>query len=176
MEDIKIELPLCNQFDSAHDPTWVHRICAICSLWMLLKLHNSEFDVPVMELVQQGLANNAYMENIGWRHQGIVELAATHGLLLHFAEKFFYTPEEKHIGSAIIYENLRNNRPVIVSIFHHLNPAKSGHMVVVHGLQQFQGQAIGYYVQDPDASFRGHNYFLTRDEFLAGWRGGLIYR
>ncbi len=176
MEDIKIDVPLCNQFDSGHDPAWVRRICAICSLWMLLKLHDFKFDVPVMELVQQGLNNNGYMENIGWRHRGIVELAATHGLSLQFAEKFFYTSEEKQIGAGIISENLRNNQPVIVSIFHHLNPAKGGHMVVVHGLQQFQGQAIGYYIQDPDLSFRGHNYFLTRDEFLAGWRGGLIYR
>lgn len=175
MEDIKIELPLCDQFDTAHDPAWAYRMCAICSLWMLLKHRDPSFAVAPMELVRQALAKNAYLENIGWRHWGIVQLAKDYGLNLKYAEKFFYSPEEKEIGAKIISDDIKKNRPVIVSVFHHLNPAKGSHMVVVHGMQEFNGKPIGYYIQDPDASFRGHNYFLTKEEFFSGWRGGLIY-
>jgi hypothetical protein len=176
MREIKIDLPVCNQFDDNHDKQWAHRMCAICSLLMLLKLHNPELRISAEELLREGLLANAYLENVGWKHAGIVELASRHGLKLEFAPRFFYTPEEKEAGMAIINIDLKNNHPAIVSVFHHLNPAKGGHMVVVHGLQEFSGQTIGYYIQDPDASFRGHNYFLTKQEFIDGWRGGLIYQ
>ena len=176
MRDLKIDVPLCDQFDTAHDTAWAHRMCAICSLWMLLKYHDLAFNMSAMSLLQQALVEDSYLENIGWRHWGIVKVAEENGLKLKYAEKFFYTLEEKEIGTTIIATNLKNHHPVIVSVFHHLNPAKGGHMVVIHGLQEFNDVAIGYYIQDPDASFRGHNYFLTKEEFFAGWRGGLIYQ
>ena len=72
MTELKIKLPICNQYDTEHDPQWSHRICAICSLWMLLKLHDPKFDVSVMDLVEKGLAKDGYLENIGWKHSVIV--------------------------------------------------------------------------------------------------------
>ena len=175
MKDIKLDVPICNQYDNAHDKSWAYRMCAICSLWMLLKYQNPQFNVSVMDLLQQALAKDSYLENIGWRHWGIVKVAEENGLVLRYAERFFYTPEEKEVGAVIIATNLKNRHPVMASVFHHLNPAKGGHMVVIYGFQEFKGQPIGYYIQDPDASFRGHNYFLTKEEFFAGWRGGLIF-
>ena len=80
MREIKIDLPVCNQFDEQHDPQWAHRICAVCSLWMRLKLHDPKFNVPVMDLVKIGLAKDGYLENIGWKHKAIVELAKDFGL------------------------------------------------------------------------------------------------
>lgn len=175
MEDIKIELPVCNQYDQTHDPAWAHRICAICSLWMLLKLKNPEFKVPVMDLVHEALAQDGYLENVGWKHGAIVALGKKHGLPLQYVRKFFYGPEEKEIGLSIIDKNLENKQPVIISVFSHFTPARGAHMVVVHGFQRFIGSTVGYYIQDPDATFRGHNYFVTREELIANWRGGMIY-
>lgn len=175
MREIKINLPVCDQFNQTHDPEWAHRMCAICSLHMLLKHHNPEFSVSPAGLLEQGLAANAYLENIGWKHAGVVQLAAVHGLPLQYAQRFFYTPEEKEVGLKLINQNLKNNQPVMVSVFHELNPSKAGHMVVIHGLQEFNATTIGYHIQDPDSRWRGHNYFLTRQEFIDGWRGGLIY-
>jgi len=37
------------------------------------------------------------------------------------------------------------------------------------------GRILGYHIQDPDPSKRGHNYFVIKKEFLNGWRGGMIY-
>lgn len=174
MREILIPLPISNQFDPAHDESWAHRICAICSLHMLLQHRNPAFAEPVMELVRKGVARQAYLENIGWKHAGVVQLAAERGLQLKFAARFYYSPDEKEAGLKLINQNLEAGQPVIASVFHELNPAKGAHMVVVHGLQEFSGTLIGYHIQDPDPRFRGHNYFLTKQEFLAGWRGGLI--
>ncbi len=176
MQEIHIDLPVCNQFDDAHEKEWAHRICAICSLWILLKLHDPKFSRSVMDLVHEAVARDGYLENIGWKHAALVALAGEYGLTLHHAAKFFYTREEKESGLAIINKNLENRHPVIVSVFHELNPAKAGHMVVINGLQKFRNKTIGYYIQDSDPRFRGHNYFLTREEFLNGWRGGLVYQ
>jgi hypothetical protein len=176
MDDIKIELPICNQYDATHDPQWANRICAICSIWMLIKLNDPSFSRSAMELTHELKEAGGYLENIGWKHASLVELAGKYGLTLQYARKFFYSPEEKELGAKIIAENLYHRHPVIVSVFHHMNPAKGGHMVIIQGFQEFNGQTIGYYIQDPDASYRGHNYFLTKDEFFAGWRGGMIYQ
>src|SRR3990167_499030 len=117
MSEVKIKLPICNQHDAEHNPQWSHRICAICSLWMLLKLHNPKFNVSVMDLVKRGFAKDGYLENIGWKHAVIVELAKDFGLELQYANKFFYTPKEKESGLLIINRNLENGQPVLVSIF-----------------------------------------------------------
>lgn len=171
MKQILIKLPICNQHDAEHDSQWAHRICAICSLWMLLKLHDSKFNVPVMDLVKKGLAKDGYLENIGWKHKIIVELAKDFGLELQYVKKFFYTLEEKESGLMMIKSNLENGQPVIASVYR----PKDSHVLIIHGLKEFGGKIIGYYIQDPDGRVHGHNYFLTKQEFFSSWRGGLIY-
>ncbi len=171
MHEIKIKLPICNQYDAEHDSQWAHRICAICSLWMLLKLHDPDLNVSVMDLVTKGLAKDGYIESVGWKHAKIVELAKDFGLELQYAKRFFYTPEEKESGLLIINSNLENGQPVLASV----NGSKDSHMLVVHGFQESDGELKGYYIQDPNGRVRGHNYFLNKEEFLESWRGGLIY-
>ena len=171
MKEILIKLQICNQHDAEHDFQWAHRICAICSLWMLLKLHNPDLDVSIMDLVKRGLAKDGYLESVGWKHAVIVELAKDFGLELQYANKFFYSPEEKESGLLIINRNLENGQPVLVSVRGH----KDSHMLVVHGVKYSDDKVVGYHIQDPNGRIRGHNYFLTRQEFLENWRGGLIY-
>lgn len=171
MKEILIKLPICNQHDAENDLQWSHRICAICSLWMLLKLHDSDFNVSVMDLVKTGLAKDGYIEKVGWKHAAIVDLARDFGLELQYAKKFFYTPEEKEAGLLIINCNIENGQPVLVSV----HGSQNSHMLIVHGFKKSEDKIIGYCIQDPDGRVHGHNYFLTKKEFLSNWRGGLIY-
>lgn len=171
MKEILIKLPFCNQFDERHDPQWSHRICAVCSLWMVLKRHDPKLQVSAMDLVKMGLAKDGYLENIGWKHAVIVELAKDFGLELQYARKFFYTPEEKESGLLIINRNLENGQPVLASV----QGSQNSHMLVVHGHKESEDKVIGYHIQDPNGRVHGHNYFLTKPEFLSSWRGGLIY-
>ena len=57
-----------------------------------LKLNDYKFNTSVMDLVKMGLAKDGYLENIGWKHSAIVELANDFGLELQYAKRFFYTP------------------------------------------------------------------------------------
>jgi len=172
MKKILIKLPICNQHDVEHNQQWSHRICAICSLWMLLKFHDPKFSVSAMDLVEKGLIKNGYIENIGWKHAVIVELAKDFGLELQYVNKFFYTPKEKESGLLIVNRNLENGQPVLVSV----HRSQDSHMIVVHGLKESDGEIIGYYIQDSDGRSHGHNYFLNKQEFLSSWRGGLIFQ
>ena len=172
MREIKIKLPICNQHDAKHDSEWSYRICAVCSLWMLLKFHDSKFNASVTDLVKMGFAKDGYLENVGWKHKAIVELAKDFGLELQYAKKFFYTPEEKESGLLIINRNLEQGQPVLASVYR----PKDSHMLVVHGLKGSDGKVAGYFIQDSDGCVNGHNYFLTKQKFLTSWRGGLIYR
>src|SRR3989338_5239035 len=90
-----------------------------------------------------------------------------YGLELQYANKFFYSPEEKESGLLIINRNLENGQPVLVSVF----SPNGSHVLVVHGVKRSGGSVVGYYIQDPNGRIRGHNYFLTRQEFLENWRG-----
>jgi hypothetical protein len=173
MKEIFIELPICNQREM--DLEWAPRACAICSLWMILKGHDPQFALSPEQLLQEGIAAGGYIQNVGWSHRAITELAGRHGLNMEYAQKFFYTSDEKEAGMDFIAERLGVGMPVIASIFHELNPAKGGHMVVVRGIKKFGGAIIGFDIQDPDPTWRGPRYFLNREEFVSGWRGGLIW-
>ncbi|OGN32929.1 MAG: hypothetical protein A3I39_02360 [Candidatus Yanofskybacteria bacterium RIFCSPLOWO2_02_FULL_47_9b] len=173
MKEILIDVPVCNQRELS--PEWAWRGCAICSLWMLLKWNNRGISVSPEELLKEGLTLNGYVENVGWGHRVITELGARHGMILDYAKKFYYTPEEKQEGLKLIAECLKAGKPVIASIFKELNHSKDGHLVVLRGIREFSGTVIGFDIQDPDPTWRGHNYLLARQEFLDGWRGGLIW-
>lgn len=170
MHEILIDVPVCNQRNLP--PEWSWRGCAICSLWMLLKHHDSKLKISVMDLVGQGIAKDGYLEPVGWKHSAIVELAKDFGLELQYAKEFFHTPEEKESGLLIINRNLENGQPVMASVFR----GQDSHIFVIHGFKESSSQLIGYYIQDPDGREYGHNYFITKEEFLNSWRGGLIYR
>ncbi|HZZ99392.1 MAG TPA: C39 family peptidase [Candidatus Paceibacterota bacterium] len=121
------------------------------------------------------LSAGGYQDGIGFRHAAIVELANKYGLKLEYAQKFFKTNEEKQRGLEIIENNLRHGQPVIASIINELNPVRSSHLVTIRGFRKNEREVEGYLVQDSDGRWRGHSYFLSRQEFLSCWRGGLIF-
>lgn len=166
-----IEVPLVDQFKDTGDDYWAQRSCAICSLKMMMVFKDVDIlSISVVELIKEGLGIGGYAFEYGWRHRALVDIASRHGIKIKFQEKFFYTPEEKEKGMAIIDQNIDNRLPVMVSIFRELNPENGGHIVVINGRND-----EGYYIQDPDYRFRGNNYFLTKEEFKNGWRGGLLW-
>lgn len=176
IKDYIINIPLVNQRKDTGDKNWAHKTCAICSLKMVLSWRDKRFEkLPVMNLVKDGLNLNGYLENIGWKHKILVYIALKYKLRLHFIKKFPKTRLEKLAKLKLINRQILKGAPVIVSIFYKLDPQNGGHMVLVHGLKKKDNKVSGYHIQDPDPNFKGHNYYLTKDVFLKGWRGGLIY-
>ena len=175
-KDIFIKVPLVDQWRDTKDKKWAGQVCAICSLKMLLE-HEGKLgkSTKVMDLVKEGLVLDGFIENVGWKHKIIVELAKKHGLKLNFQKKFFKTSPQKLEGLSKINRSIKAGKPVVVSVYHRLDLEKGGHLVIINGLKINDSQIMGYYIQEPDHKFRGNNYFLSKIEFIKGWRGGMIY-
>ncbi len=167
-----IEMSLVNQRRDTHDKKWAGKTCAICCLKMVLTFKNKKYsDLEIMDLVRKGLLLDGYINEVGWKHKVLVELAKKYGVNMKFQKLFFYSSEEKLKGLGIINGNILKKRPVIVSV---LNKKRNGgHMVVINGLRK-NGRAVeGYSILDPDFKDKTA-YFVTKDDFINNWRGGLI--
>lgn len=168
-------IPVVDQFE-ASDKFWKYRACGVATLKMLLISQNKDLNqIHLDELVQEGVKLSAYIEDIGWRHQGLVNLAKKYGVTLTFQKEFFKTEKEKAEGLKIINKELRSKRPVAVSVHPRFNGQEGSHLILLVGMNLKINSVAGYHIQDPYEGTRGHKYFVTKNEFLAGWRGGMIW-
>lgn len=132
--------------------------------------------MSISELIDRALSAGSYDERVGWRHQVLVDVAQSYGIGMEYLKKFKKTPDEKEEGLNFINDQIVKGQPVIVSLYYKLDPTNGGHMVVVQGLKQdILGPVEGYFIQDPDDTFMGSNYYLDRETFLAAWRGGMLW-
>ena len=175
-KDMVIEnIPVVNQLE-ASDKFWKYRACGVAVIKMILVSQNKDLNlVSLDELIEKGLECGAYVENVGWRHQGLVCLAEKYGVALTFQKEFFKTAEDKIKGLKIINKELLSKRPVAVSVHPGFNGQKDSHLLLAVGMNLKNSSATGYYIQDPYKGIRGHKYFVTKKEFLDGWRGGMIF-
>ena len=132
-----------------------------------------EIDINV--LVDEARKMGGYFEGVGWKHKTIVDLAKKYGHKLSFIKKFPKTITEKSKWLKKLEKNIVQGKPVMASIYYKLSKKNGGHVVVVNGVRKNGKIVIGYHIQDPDSHFRGNNYYISKDEFLLGWRGGMIY-
>lgn len=174
--DFLIDLLLVNQKTDTGDPKWAEKTCGICSIKMLLEYSNPRLkNLKIMSLVRKGLQKDGYLEKVGWKHSALVDLAGDYGVKMSYQKKFLKKADERKKGMAFIEKNIRNKKPVIVSVGYNFNPLRGGHLVIVRGFRKNGDRALGYYIQDPYPLRRGNNYFVTKKEFLKGWRGGMIW-
>jgi len=175
-KDITIDLLLVNQKTDTEDKKWAERACGVCSLKMILAYLNPKYEkIKVMSLVRRGLKKDGYLEKTGWKHSALVDMAGDYGVKLDYQKKFLKKASERKKGMAFIEKNIRNKKPVIVSVFYNLNPYRGGHLVVANGMRISGKRVMGFHIQDPYPLRRGNNYFVTKKEFLRGWRGGMIW-
>ncbi len=167
---------LINQMLDTGDDAWSKYSCGICVLKMLMVFRKPELQaVSVKTLIGQALEKDGYVENVGWKHQVLVDLAALYGVPMAFQKEFFNTPEKKKEGIGIITEKVNSGLPVAVSTLKEFNIPNSAHLVIVDDLVKIGPFIRGYKIVDPYPGKRGNRYVVSRREFLAGWRGGLIY-
>ena len=167
---------IINQIIDTGDDKWNKYSCGICVLKMLMVFRKPEFkDLSVMTLLNQALERNGYIENVGWKHQILVDVAALYGVPMSFQKEFFNTPAKKKIGIKIINEKLNSGLPVAVSVLREFNVSDSTHLVIAEGLAKVGPFIRGYIIADPHPGRRGNRYTVSKKEFLAGWRGGMIY-
>ena len=92
-----------------------------------------------------------------------------------FIKKFPKTLSEKTKWLKKLENSIVKGKPAMVSVYHKLDKKNGGHMVVVNGIRKNGKITLGYHIQDPDKSFMGNNYYVSKDKFKLGWRGGAVY-
>ncbi len=125
----------------------------------------SEFLVDF--IISDGVKNKAYVENIGWLHQGLIDAAVKHFGLR--GNRFDFAKEETETAFERMIEELKNG-PVIASIYKNLNPQNGGHLVVIFGID---GDIVLF--ADPDIN--NPNLIerkATTEEFKKGWKKRFI--
>ena len=125
----------------------------------------SEFLVDF--IISDGVKNKAYIENIGWSHQGLIDTAVKHFGLV--GERFDFAKETAEVAFKKITEELKNG-PVVASIYKNLNPQNGGHLVVVFGIDD-----NNILFADPDVD--NENLIVreaTIEEFKKGWKKRFI--
>jgi len=113
--------------------------------------------------ISDGIENGAYIENIGWSHQGLIDTAVKHFGLI--GKRFDFAKENPETAFERMIEELKNG-PVIASIYKNLNPQNGGHLAVVFGTDE--GNVL---FADPDID---NPSFIERkatlEEFKNGWK------
>lgn len=176
VKDIVLTIPLVDQLRDIKDKKWQKRSCAICSMKMMMAFSNKKhIEITIGQLLNEAIKMGGYLKDIGWKHKTITELAKKYGIKLDFIKKFPKTSKEKSGWLNKLEKSIINGKPTMVSISHKLNKKNDGHVVVVNGIRKKGKLTLGYHVQDPDNRFKSNNYFISKNKFLLGWRGGMIY-
>lgn len=176
VKDIVIKIPLVSQERDVKDKKWKKKSCAICSMKMMIGFSNHKhLDIELGQLINEAIKLGGYLKGIGWKHKTVSDLAKKYGHKLNFIKKFPKTIQEKSKWLKKLENRIIGGKPVMVSIYYKLNKKNGSHIVVVNGVRKNGKLTLGYHIQDPDDRFKGHNYFISKDEFLLGWRGGMIY-
>lgn len=178
---MKLNVPYYSQRIDVLDPEWKWRSCGICALKMAMEFLENAADSSLRrptsklvnpdDLIKEGLKINAYLKNVGWIHQGLIDLGKKYGFLNSFRKEW---PEDKK-NEAIKYliEFLEKEIPILASV---KNASGGGHLVLIVGSEGSEEASEGFYVHDPDAhnAEEGKFKFLNLSKFLKIWKGRII--
>jgi len=174
----------CNKF-------WAKRVCGPASLAMIAVYYFSKKESSIVRaikkiyknngnnslkklseflvdfIISDGVKNKAYIENIGWSHQGLIDTAVKHFGLTGI--RFDCAQESGEIAFEKMISELKKG-PVIASIYKNLNPQNGGHLVVVFGIDE-----NNVLFADPDID---NSNLIERkapiEEFKKGWKKRFI--
>jgi len=156
------EVPFYSQFVDITPVEWRKIGCGIASLAMLVDFYKPAVSVDV--LLQEGINSGAYIQNAGWSHQGLINLAKDYGLVgkavglsdLSMEEAFGKLEDEVGVG------------PVIVSVHYTFQPTNPiPHLVVVNGVKD----GLVYY-NDPAEEMGGGS--ISIEQFQSAWKKRFI--
>jgi uncharacterized protein YvpB len=175
-----LDVPYYSQFKDAQKEEWKPNACGIASLKMVLDFYRPT-DTTIDDLYQKGLDLNSYLENIGWYHHGLVNIAQTLGYKgitrswginqetleklqsRRFTEQDITIAKDQQMAEALytLKSEINQGHPIILSLPRNFTKGGSGHLVVLIG---FDDQ--GFYFHDPDDEIRsGKEIFLAFQQF-----------
>jgi hypothetical protein len=181
---MKIDIPYYSQYSDNIKKDWQDRSCAIVCLQMVLDFYKKES--KPMDLIKEGLSisenlekkgrrTEGYTREFGWGHELLIILLKNNGVLSYRQD--FKNPnfESEYIvlGLEKIRQNILDKKPVIVSIAKDINnPKTSGHMVVVSGIEEDNGEVKSFYINDPE---KEENKNTSIEDFKKVWKKLAIF-
>lgn len=159
VDDFIHNVPFYSQFTDITPVEWRKVGCGIASTAMLIDFYSSE-KVDVDALLQQGINSNAYLDDAGWTHSGLINLSKSFGLdgashsLTHLAMNSAFTELKQVVEEG----------PVMVSVHYTFQPTNPiPHLAVVTGIDDER-----VYYNDP-AESAGQNS-ISIEQFQSAWK------
>ena len=154
---IQYDLPFYSQFDDITSPVWQPRGCGIASLAMIIEYYAPGVTTPDA-LLQQGIVRGGYIDNVGWIHRDLAQLAEQYGIRSTSHDLAGHTAAH---ALRDLFDSLHEG-PVIASVHHEFDPSSTiPHLIVVSGIE---GNRLRYH--DPDGGIGS----ISLAQFLAAWK------
>lgn len=152
-------IPFYSQFDDISALEWKKIGCGVTSLAMIIEYYKPN-EITVDGLLNEGINSGAYLNNAGWIHKGLADLADDHGLR---GDNYDYS----HLSMSAAFEYLKDDLakgPVIASVYYTFTPGHPiPHLVVINGIE---GDTV--YYNDPSESAGGGT--ISVENFKAAWK------
>lgn len=159
-------VPFFSQKTHITEPVWQSKGCGVTSLKMIMeywKQKNPTNSAPeIATLISKGLDIKSYIKDVGWSHQGLVNLAHNFGYGGYNMDLAKINKEE---AWNMLVSDLKKH-PLVVSVHPKFDPQKNGgHLVAVTGLHNNE-----VLINDPDEVKGMGTKKLTKEEFLKSWK------
>lgn len=124
-------VPVFSQFKDISSAKWKKIGCGIASLTMLIDYYKPG-ETTVDDLLDEGIASDAYIADAGWSHQGLVNLAKDHGL----SGTTHDLSGESMTDAFEKFERAVQAGPAIASVHYTFKPTNPiPHLVVITGIK-----------------------------------------
>ncbi len=159
-------VPAYSQYLDVHLRGWPRRACGIVALKMLLDYFSPRMrSMSIDNLIAFGLAREAYIPHVGWKHRGLAKLAEEFGLR---GDNYDWANKDPRAAFALMQRHARF--PLLASVHKHFDPKNGGHLIVVTKVEK---EVIHYH--EPASHSRARiPRTVDIPTFLAGWKRRII--
>lgn len=200
MKSVILNVPYYSQSSDIKDKKWQGQACGIVSLKMVMDFFKRS-NLNLENLIEEGLEEKGFVENVGWVHSGLIKIARKHNFY-GWRRKFLLSPKDleglkgddyslKEIeaqnqdlleeGIFNLAKSIANNCPVIVSVPRGFQKKGFGHLIVLTGVKNWNGgsKADGFFYNDPDneknIDLPRKNQFVNLKKFSDNWSKRAIF-
>jgi uncharacterized protein YvpB len=153
------KVPFYSQFKDITAAKWQKVGCGIASMAMLINYYQPG-EVNVDDLLSEGIKAGAYLEDAGWIHQGLINLATKHGLT---GETHDLSGSDMDTAFTTLTKAV-NKGPVMASVHYTFDPKNPiPHLVVISGIKD----GLVYY-NDPAGKGAGES--ISTAKFQSAWK------
>ncbi len=152
-------VPFYSQFKDITAAKWQKVGCGIASMAMLINYYEPG-EVNVDGLLNEGIKAGAYLEDAGWIHQGLINLATSHGLT---GATHDLSGSDMDTAFTTLTQAVKAG-PVMASVHYTFNPKNPiPHLVVVSGIKDGM-----VYFNDPAGKVGGES--ISEAKFQRAWK------